>query len=87
MDKNKTIIEKHTIDVSEGVKKLDLVNLLLELDARAKNTNEVLKEIKEVLAGQASWSKEIDDKILQLLPKIKVYSENEAKGMIGPTKL
>lgn len=85
MEENKkSIIERHTIEVEPGVKKLDLVSVILELDARIKTTYSVIDEIKEVIQGQAAWAKETDERLQRIDPKIilkgdKGFDETLAK--------
>lgn len=73
----KNIIERNTIEVEPGIKKLDLVNVLLELDARIKTIYSVIDEVKEVLQGQASWSKEVDERLQRIDPKIILSTDKE----------
>jgi hypothetical protein len=77
-----SIIERHTIEVSEGIKKLDLINLLLELEARQKGVNVILEEVKEVLAGQAKWAETIELRVKKLEPTIQIFSEHEATNLL-----
>lgn len=87
MEENKeNIIQRHTIEVSDGIKKLDLINLLLELEARQKNFVAVINEIKEVLSGQAAWSQGVDDRLQKLDPKIVLPGTNEFSDTVSKLK-
>lgn len=86
MEENKNILDRHTIEVEPGVKKLDLVNLLLELDARQKNVIKVLDEIKEVLTGYAKWAEEVDQRLQKLDPKILLPGDSEFQDTISKLK-
>lgn len=81
-NKKQSIIERHTLEVEPGVKKLDLVNVLLELDARIKTIYSVIDEIKEVLQGQAAWSQKVDERLQKIDPKIEIISEYDAKQIL-----
>jgi hypothetical protein len=80
--KQENIIDRNTVEVEPGVKKLDLVNVLLELDARIKTIYSVIDEIKEVLQGQAAWSQNMDTWKQKMDPKIEIISEHEAKRIL-----
>ena len=81
-ESKETIIDRHTIEVEEGVKKLDLVNALLELDARIKTVYCVIDEIKEVLQGQAVWSEQVDERLQKIDPKIEIISPDQARNIL-----
>lgn len=83
MEENKNILDRHTIEVEPGVKKLDLVNLLLELDARQKNVIKVLDEIKEVLTGYAKWAEETDIRLQKVDPKILLSGDKEFQETVS----
>lgn len=80
-----TIIERHTVEVEPGVKKLDLVSVLLELEARIKTTYTVIDDVKEIIQGFGIWSKEIEERLDEIKPKIKIASltdyNNAIKGL------
>lgn len=78
----RTIIERHTVETEPGIRKLDLVNILLELDARQKNVIALINELREVISGQAAWSKEVDERLQKLDPKIEIVSEYEANKIL-----
>lgn len=82
-DVKKDIISRNTKEVEPGVKKLDLVNCLLELEARIKNCYSVIDEIKEVLQGQAKWSQETDERLQRLDPKIILPGDEDFNNTIG----
>lgn len=81
-NKKQSVVERHTLEVEPGVKKLDLVNVLLELDARIKTIYSVIDEIKEVLQGQAAWSQKVDERLQKIDPKIEIISEYDAKQIL-----
>ena len=81
-ENKETIIERHTIEAEPGIKKLDLVNALLELDARIKTIYSVIDEIKEVLQGQAAWSQKTDERLQKLDPKIEIVSPDQARNIL-----
>lgn len=73
MEQNKqNIIERNT---EEGAFKLG--QALLELEARYKNVLAILDEIKEVLQGQAGWSKQVDERLNRIDPKIILSTDKE----------
>lgn len=86
MEENKNILDRHTVEVEPGIKKLDLVNLLLELDARVKNAILITNELKEVLAGQAAWSKEIDERLQRIDPKIILSTDKSFQDTLDKLK-
>lgn len=69
MENKKNIIERHTHEI-DGKHVLKIADVLLELEARYKNIHSIIDEIKEVLQGQAAWSKETDERLQRIDPKI-----------------
>ncbi len=63
----------------EGFKLWECLNMI---DARIKTVYGVIDEIKEVLQGQAAWSKEVDERLQKIDPKIEIVSEFEAKQIL-----
>ncbi len=57
----------------------DCLNLL---DARIKTIYGVIDEIKEVLQGQAAWSKETAERLQKISPKIDIVSVDEARNIL-----
>ena len=85
MEGGKTIIERHTHEI-EGRHVFKIADALLELDARYKNIHSILNEIKEVLAGQAAWSKETDERLQRLDPKIILKGDKEFDNTLNSLK-
>lgn len=86
METAKSIIERHTIEVEPGIKKLDLVSIILELDARIKTTYGVIDEIKEAIQGYASWAKETDERLQKVDPKILLKGDKGFDETINSIK-
>lgn len=81
----KTILERHTIEGEDGKKIINIVNILLELDARVKTTYQVIDQVKEIIQGYGVWSEEVEKRLDEIKPKIKIASisdyNNAIKGL------
>lgn len=77
-----SILERHTSEGPDGKKIINIVNIILELDARIKTTYQVIDEVKEIIQGYGAWSKEVEDRLDELKPKIKIASINDYNNAI-----
>lgn len=78
----KNIIERHTHTLEDGRSMFKIADAFLELEARYKNIHFILDEIKEVLQGQAAWSKATDERLQRIDPKIILPGDDEFNNTI-----
>lgn len=82
MEENKkNIIERNTHEI-EGKHVFKIADAFLELEARYKNIHSILDEIKEVLQGQAAWSKATDERLQRIDPKIILPGDEDFNNTI-----
>ena len=76
-EKPTTFLERHQ---SDG--KVVVVSALLELDARMKNIQMMIEELREGMAGFVHCMDHFDDRLKKLEPTIQIFSEGEAKNIL-----
>lgn len=64
-------------------KGFNIAGAFIEMEARLKTMYTVIDEMKAVIQGQAAWSKETDERLQKISPKIEIFSENDVKTMLN----
>ena len=79
---NKSLLERHTSE-ENGVKKINAVTALQELDVRIKTLHLQIQELQEALMGAATLVKELNERIDKIAPKIDIVSVHEANKILS----
>ncbi len=81
MEENNNIISRHTVEKPDGGKGFDLMNALLEMDARLKTFAMALKEREEALGEAGAMMDLFDRRLKELEGKktIDIVSADQAK--------
>ena len=66
-----------------GVKKINAVTALQELDVRIKTLHLQIQELQEALMGAATLVKELNERIDKIAPKIDIVSVHEANKILS----
>lgn len=54
--------------------KIDIVKALVDLDYRITRQQETLDYIMNVIKGMSEWAEQVEAKLKELEPKVKIYS-------------
>lgn len=85
-DKKETIIERHTVTLEDGRSMFKIADAIMELDARIKTYYKALDEVKEVLAGFAAWSEQINNRMNRIDPKIIMPGDEDFNDTLNKLK-